>query len=72
MALLMLISSSRFELGRLPVCPLRELSALRVFAHRSQSGGYASLVEAKELEQVFALVLRVRYLQTCMYSGYQI
>lgn len=66
MTQLMLIRSLGFKLGLLPVCPLRELSALRVFAHRSQSGGYASLVEAEKLEQFFANALWVRYLQAYM------
>ena len=46
----------------LPVCPLRELSALRVFAHCCESGGYVGTLDPDKLEQFFALALWVRYL----------
>ena len=60
---LICLSSFKTEFIRLPVGPLRELAALRVFLHRCHCAGDASRVKAEKLEQFLALILWIRDLQ---------
>ena len=59
----MCLRSFRTEVPCLPVGPLGELTALRVFFHRCHCAGHASRVKAEKLKQFLALILWIRDLQ---------